>query len=435
MRLLLSIQRLLFTTLLSVGAVPSLADCPKPDGSGGVNAPEHLNAPYIVLISLDGFRWDYPEIFNPPTINRMLKAGFRAERLIPVFPTLTFPNHYSVATGLYPDRHGLVGNHFYMPEFDSWYELFNRESVSDGRHYEGQPVWLTAECQGMVSAAYFFVGTEADIQGMRPSYWYPYDKQVPGARRVDQVLSWLGKPAAHRPHLITLYFEDVDDHSHWTGVGSGPARDAIVRVDSWLERLLQGIEKLPHGDQVNIIVVSDHGQSAYLDNAEPLVISEHIDLTGIRVIGKGPYAFLFYDSDKQARIERHTELLEAAWPHGRVMSPAEAPESWRVGTNERWPDLMLVADIGHMVVSERAQIARLSAGAHGWAPEDSDMHGILFGAGPGFIPGARIGPVRVVDIYPLMLDMLGLTAPGSLDADPQALHSVRLLKPGPTSRD
>ena len=96
---------------------------------------------------------------------------------------------------------------------------------------------------------------------------------------------------------------------------------------------------------------------------------------------------------------------------------------------------MLVADIGHMVVSERAQIARLSAGAHGWAPEDSDMHGILFGAGPGFIPGARIGPVRVVDIYPLMLDMLGLTAPGSLDADPQALHSVRLLKPGPTPRD
>jgi predicted AlkP superfamily pyrophosphatase or phosphodiesterase len=393
-------------------------------GSGGRNTPQQASKPYLVLVSLDGFRWDYPERFKPQTIQKMMRHGFRAERMIPVFPTLTFPNHYSIATGLYPEHHGLVANYFRAPGLHAWYELRLRDTVEDGRFYGGEPIWVSAERQGMVTAAYFFVGTEAAIQGIRPTHWRSFTKSVSGEERVDQVLAWLNEPEITRPHFVTLYFEDVDDHSHWSGVGSHAAREAIQTVDRHLNRLLTGIRTLPYGDQVNVLVVSDHGQSSYRIDSEPLVLEEHIDLSGIRVIGKGSYAFLNLAQADPQRISRMQQNLESAWHHGRVLTPAQAPASWNIGSNPRWPDLMVLPDPGYAVVSSRDQIDTLNPGAHGWPPEFPDMHGVLFGLGPAFRKGARTGPVRAVDIYPMMLQVLGLKAPASIDGDSNALRSV-----------
>ena len=228
-------------------------------GTGGINAPHQQGKPYLVLISIDGFRWDYMDRYPTPNMDRIAAAGSRAERLLPVYPTLTFPNHYSIATGLYPAHHGLVANDFPDPERNKWYSLKNREAVEDRWFYEGEPIWVTAETQGMVAASFFFVGTEAPVKGVSPTHWRSYDENITGQDRVDQVLAWLAEPEENRAHLYTLYFEDVDSHSHWYGPDSKENIAAIGRVDDYLGRLLNGLDKLPHADKVNIILLSDHG--------------------------------------------------------------------------------------------------------------------------------------------------------------------------------
>jgi predicted AlkP superfamily pyrophosphatase or phosphodiesterase len=395
-----------------------------PRGSGGQNAQHQLDKPHLVLVSIDGYRWDYPDIHVTPAISRIIAEGMRAERLIPVFPTLTFPNHYSIATGLLPARHGLVANEFPDPATGSWYALRNRASVQDGRHYRGEPIWVTAENQGMVAAAFFFVGSEAAIGGVRPTHWRDYDKGIAGEERVDQVLTWLREPPATRPHVYTLYFEDVDDNSHWYGAGSDQAVAAIRRVDGYLDRLLRGIDALPHAGEVYVLVVSDHGQAGYLEDAAPLVLSEHIQLDGMTIVEGGSYAYLHFDVPDAARARVIRDTLNAAWPHGRAWLPPEAPASWAISDSERFPDVIVQPDLGHGVISAPGKSGKLSPGDHGWAPEAEAMHGIFLARGAGISAGSRHGPVRAVDVHPLMLTILGLQAPAMTDGDPRVLGDV-----------
>lgn len=407
-----------------LGMAATAADPGEQPGSGGINAPQHLDKPYLVLVSLDGFRWDYPDRYELPALRRILDGGFRVERLLPVFPSITFPNHYSIATGLYPDRHGLIANVFLARDLGLKYSMYDRATVEDGRFYAGEPIWATAEAQGMVAAAFFFVGTEAAVSGLRPSYWKSYSKGVPGDQRVDQVLAWLAEPAERRPHLLTVYFEHVDDQSHRFGVGSPQALEAMRKVDAWLGRLLDGIERLPHGDRVNVLVVSDHGQANIDPERMPLVLEEVVELDGIEVFNKGPLVFLYFDRPDPERIGQVQDVLRRAWPNGRVLTPRESPPAWRVGANPRWPDLMLVADPGYAVVKTMDDFTRLDPGAHGWAPELDEMHGTLLGAGPDFTAGGRLDSARSVDVYPLAAAVLGLRAASGIDGEAQALSRV-----------
>jgi len=420
----LPLMILAFGGLLGCAAHGIHGGQPFPAGSGGVNAAEHLDKPYVVLVSLDGFRWDYPDRHELPALQSIIAEGARADRLLPVFPTLTFPNHYSIATGLFPARHGLVGNRFPAPELGEWYALGDREAVEDGRFYHGEPIWVTAESQGMVTASFFFVGTEAEIGGIRPTHWRRFTKTIPGDERVDQVLAWLALPPERRPHLVTLYFEDVDDHSHWSGMDSQPAIEAMRRVDGYLARLRAGIDALPHGDRVNLLVVSDHGQAGYLDGQAPFDISEHMDLGGVEVVGQGSYLFLYFDEPGEARIAAARDAINANWQHGRAFAPGEAPEEWRLQGSDRLPHLIVMPDGGHMVVSELERAPGLKPGAHGWAPGFEAMHGIFIAHGPNIRHGARPGRIRVVDIYPLMTALLGLQPAAGIDGDPKALEDI-----------
>ncbi|MBI4545616.1 MAG: alkaline phosphatase family protein, partial [Gemmatimonadetes bacterium] len=186
--------------LLALLALAQALACgPRPaDGFRG-NSSER---PYVIMVSFDGFRHDYLDRFELPNFRRVAQAGTRADALIPVFPAKTFPNHYSIATGLYPERHGLVGNEFYDPGLGATYRMRDRSAVQDGRWYGGEPIWVTAEKQGVVSAAYFWVGTEAPIQGVRPTYYRLYNARVPNEARVDTALAWLRLPPERRPHLL-----------------------------------------------------------------------------------------------------------------------------------------------------------------------------------------------------------------------------------------
>lgn len=393
-------------------------------GTGGVNATQQLSKPYLILVSIDGFRWDYMDRYPTPNLDRIADAGSKAERLVPVFPTLTFPNHYSIATGLYPAHHGLVANDFLDPERGKWYSLKDRDAVEDPRFYDGEPIWVTAETQGMVAAAFFFVGTEAPIMGVSPSHWRSFDKDISGEQRVDQVLAWLEEPEQHRPHLVTLYFEDVDSNSHWYGPDSPESIEAIQKVDTYLGRLLDGLEKIEHAQQVNIIVLSDHGLRAYLEDQPPFILDQYVDIDGMSIVEGGSYMFLHLEEDQAGRARNIVDTVNRHWQHGHAYLAGETPAQWRIDDNPRFPDVVLMPEAGFAVLSSDQKSEKITAGDHGWAPESPAMHGFFITSGPNIKPGLTLGPVSMVDVYPLMTSILGLESPAYIDGDKDTLATL-----------
>lgn len=391
------------------------------NGSGGVNASEHRDKPYLVLISIDGFRWDYQDLYETPALDEIAAGGVRAERLIPVFPTLTFPNHYSIATGLYPANHGLIGNTFANAERNAWYSISKRETVQDGWWYGGEPVWVAAEKAGMVTAAYYFVGTEAAIQGVSMTHWHPYDESVTGRERVKKVLEWLSLPEKQRPHLVTLYFDEVDTTTHRYGPGSRQSVAAIERVDGHLRALLEGIRALPYGDLVYLVVVSDHGQIKKRTKEEILVIDELVDTGGLAIVDHGAAAFIYIMEGANERAIEIRDAINTEWAHGKAMLPQDAPQAWRVSENARFADVIVQANPGYLVYSYADRIEKDSRGDHGWAPEAEGMHGIFLASGPRLPKGKEIGPLSAVDIYPLLMEILGLSITTAIDSDPDQL--------------
>lgn len=356
-------------------------------------------------------------------MDRMAREGLRAEALRPVFPTLTFPNHFSIATGKLPQHHGIVANIFPDNDGTRWYSLYERSTVEDGSWYLAEPAWVTAEKQGVRTAAYYFVGTESDAFGVRPSDWRPFEASVPGEERVDQVLEWLRRPASERPHLVTLYFEDVDSKTHWHGIGSAESVQAIRNVDHWLGRLRDGVARLPISNRVYIILVSDHGM-AKLDRENALVLESVIALEDMDIVEGGPYAFLHFTQPDSARALALRNAINSQWDCGEALMPGDMPDSWQAGHSPRYPDLALLAAPGCAVVSRPERLQKLQRADHGWAPDLPEMRGILYATGPRIPAGARVGEAHVTDVHPLIMELLGLDAPGPTDGNPAALTTL-----------
>ena len=421
-----SVSTRLFTVLLLflLQAASSLSAADH--GTGGINSADAKTAPYVVLFSIDGFRWNFSELADTPAMDHMAAEGMTAEYLQPVFPTLTFPNHYSIATGALPARHGLVGNAFPDEQRERWYDYKDRFAVQDGSWYRLEPLWVTAEKQGLVTAAYYFVGTEADISGIHPTHWRAFDPAASDGDRIEQVLAWLAEPVETRPHLITVYSEDVDENAHWYGPDSPENAAAIHRIDERLGQLRAGIAALPHADRVYLIVVSDHGQATYDRSQEVFVLDRVVDLDGIRALDGGTYVSLYFESEELARIATVQEQINRHWKHGRALTPAQAPAAWGVSDSARFPDLIVQANPGCAVLSRADMAHKITRGDHGWAPEMPEMRGIFLAAGPRIPQGRKLPPARVTDVYPLVISILGLEAPHSLDGDPARLASALL---------
>jgi len=394
-------------------------------GSGGLNSAQHIDAPYLLLVSIDGLGNAAMAEASTPALDAIGRGGVRASAMRPVFPTLTFPNHYSIATGLYPAEHGIVGNEFPSADRQRWYSYRDRLSVQDPAWYGGVPIWVRAEQAGMVAAAFFFVGTEAPIAGIRPTYSYLYDQSVPGKVRIEQVLDWLALPGPRRPHLVTLYFEAVDVASHRYGPGHPRTRAAIEAVDGLIGRLLAGVARLPLADEVYVIVVSDHGQAAYEDPRRPYVLEQHIDITDARMVDGGNYVMLYFERPERGRLERMADTINAGWDHGTAYLREDAPAHWRVpGADTRYADLIVQANPGHAVVSSVTRRAKITPGAHGWDPHAPGQAAIFLATGPRLPAARRIGEISVVDVYPLMLDILGLAPPAGYDTGSRVLSDL-----------
>ena len=394
-----------------------------PNGTGGVNAPETLDKPYLVLVSFDGFRPDYLDRYDTPSFDRVAARGVAAEALVSVYPSLTFPAHYSIATGLHPERHGLVGNRFYDPARGAQYDYRDRATVEDGTWYGGEPIWVTAETQGMVTAAMLFVGTEADIGGVRPTFWTRYSDRGTHRERVDQVLDWLALPPERRPHLVTLYFSSVDGAGHRYGPASPAVADAVERVDADLGRLLDGIDALPHGVAVSVVLVSDHGMAAARPDGM-IDLGAVADLRGVRVVVSGPGANLFVAGGAaRARALRDdvNDGTGGGLAGGRAYLRHEVPAALRYRADPRIGDVVVVADPGFMFDLGGSPPP---AGMHGWDPRHPDMHGIFLAAGPDIRPGQRIGPLGSVHLYPFLVRLLRLAPNPGVDGDLAVLAPV-----------
>lgn len=395
------------------------------------NSPGQQAKPYIVLVSLDGFRYDYVKRFQPPHLSALIAEGVAAESLIPCFPSKTFPNHYSIATGMRPMQHRIVGNSFYDPEKQKTYGISKKEIVQDGSWYGGTPIWVNAEKQGMISASYFFVGSEADIQGIRPSYYFNYDHSVSNAQRVDQVLDWLRMPAENRPHMISCYFSDLDDAGH----SFGPNNDeeigkAVLRLDEDLGRLFDGVRGLDL--PVNVIVVSDHGMAEV--RYEQLLPIEPLESEPeYLLVSNGSLLHLYLKEgvDADSVCERLRGLEGAS--RYTVCKALEFPHYLGPRLDPRVGDILVMPDFPCYFVYSRA-LARMKTGTdgvlgeHGFAPAYRDLHGIFYAWGPAFRPGVTIGSFENIHVYPAMCEILGLPVPSEVEGSLEVLKEVMKLK-------
>jgi predicted AlkP superfamily pyrophosphatase or phosphodiesterase len=381
--------------------------------------------PYVVLVSLDGFRYDYAERYHAENLLAIGKAGAAAQGMIPSFPTVTFPNHISIVTGQYPEHHGLVGNSFWDPARQEMYSM-NRAST-ESAFYGYKPLWVVAEEQHVKTASMFWPTSDAEIDGVRPTYWKLYDGRFPDEQRVTQVIEWLKLPEAERPHFITLYFDDVDGAGHRTGPDSPETEAAVQRVDKLVGNLWAGIKALPL--PVNLIVVSDHGMQTTVGSVN---LSEFADLTKVRVVTEGPVAFV-YAPDSQIAEEVYA-ALKGKSPKFDVYRRKETPPAWHFSENPRSGDLVICVKEAISLTTgpprERPEgrgspRPNSSRGAHGFDPAGfKTMQAIFYAAGPNIRPGVQLEPFENVNVFPFIVKILGLKSPSGIDGSEKVLDAA-----------
>lgn len=382
------------------------------------NSPAQVDKPYVLLISIDGYRNDYSEKYGAANLTELGKQGVRAKALVPEFPTLTFPNHYSIATGLYPEHHGIVENSFWDPDLKASFRFTNPVDAGDGRWWGGTPLWVLAEQQGMRTAAYFWVGTEASIRNTRPSYWYVYNSKTTMDNQIQQVTEWLNLPRAQRPHLILLYLSKVDHEGHLHGPEAPETRDAVKEVDAVLGRLFEQVKAT--GLLVNIVVVSDHGMAQ---------VTREIRFTDDEFEGAkfsaGTTMVDVYSKDP-ALIDKLYARFQHKDPQIAVYRKSDIPAALHYGDNNRIGDLVLIAT-SPVRLRYDAPGGRPSGkveGMHGYeVARVPEMKGIFYANGPAIKEGVILEEFQNIHVYPFVARILGLDAP-KVDGDPSVLAPI-----------
>lgn len=365
----------------------------------------------LILISIDGFRYDYFEKHGPETLNLLAKDGTRARWMKPAYPTKTFPNHYTIATGLYPDNHGMIENNMYDSDLNAVFGLSRREEVMNPRWWGGEPIWNTAMKAGFTAAAFFWPGTEAMIGGMQPIFWKPYEHDTPNETRVDTVLGWLDMPESERPTVITMYFSDVDDAGHSFGPDAQQTRDAVQEVDKAIKRLLDGLEERGMRDKLNMIIVSDHGMASYRVG-DSIVLDDLFDVEDAeRIFWVGEFTQIF---PKPGRERKIYDSISAKLPKNAfIYRNGRFPARFKFGKNKRVAPIVVIPGEGTTIINrdrhagnERNGTLDNIRGAHGYDNALVSMRAMFLAHGPAFKEGHLADPFEAVDVYNLMCYIL-----------------------------
>lgn len=358
---------------------------------------------YTVIISLDGLRWDYLDTYDVPFMQQLAREGVKAV-MQPSFPSKTFPNHYTLATGLTPDHHGIITNTFWDRERGVEFSLGNKDTRSKGYYYGGDPVWLTAKHQGVKTATVFWVGSDVAIQGEHPTYWLDYQTQqldYPG--RVDEIIRLLSMPEKERPHLVMAYFEEPDRSGHNYGPMNRMTRRALEDMDRLLSLMWTRIQMLPIGSQVNLIITGDHGMTS----VDPKRFVDIDDVLPKHWYERfcNDYPTLIYASAPQY-VDSICDALQHV-DHIRAWKKADIPAYLGYGTNKNMGDVVVLPDVGWLFADKPSKKQR---GSHGFDHTAADMQVGFRAVGPDFKVGyEKPNRFRNVCIYSLLCYLLGVT--------------------------
>ncbi len=394
---------------------------------GRKNDKSQINKPYVILISADGFRADFTELYDAQFLKSVSQTGVRAKFMTPSFPSLTFPNHYSIVTGMYPSHHGLVDNTYFDKASGLEYRMGNTKMVGDGKWYGGTPLWVLAEQQKMLSASFYWVGSEAAIQNTRPTYYYVYNEKLDIAARIKAVKDWLILPEDQRPHMITFYLPQVDHEAHTYGPNDKHVEDAVHFVDSSVNALQATLSTL--NLPINYIFVSDHGMTK-VDNDNTISMPIAIDTAAFRV----PWgdALLHLYAKDPSKIQSAYDALKKDSSIS-VYKLDETPAHWHSTTSDdryhRLGDLIVVP---HLPKVFNFSTRKTTLGKHGFDNHIVDMRATFMAWGPAFKKGLSIDEFENVNVYPLIANILGLNYDeAAIDGKLNVLKPI--LQPTPIS--
>ena len=378
--------------------------------AGCSTTPFHSARPTpLLLVSIDAFRPDYLERGLTPTLSAIARDGVRASWMQPSFPSLTFPNHYTLVTGKWPDHHGIVNNTMTDPDIPGVrFSTGNRDAVGDPRWWKPAiPLWVTAHHAGLRTATLFWPGSEAPNSGVRPDDWLKYDKNVSGNQRVDQVLDWLRRPASTRPDFITLYLDTIDVAGHKFGPDSTQMDDALRDVDTVLARLFTGLREAGKVGQINVVILSDHGMATVAPD-HVIVLDDVVPTDIIEPPMAGVLAGITPKPGWEPEVAQNLLTSEQPWQCWRK---GEVPLRFHYGSNLRVPPLVCLSNEG-WTTATRDWLAKgnhVNRGAHGYDPQLPSMRALFIATGPAFGHRRVIAPFANVDVYPMLARLLGLT--------------------------
>jgi len=390
---------LILSCALTLGACSS-APAPKSSASSAAVDP-------LILISFDGFRADYLDRHLTPTLEALAADGVRAQAMRPSFPTLTFPNHYTLVTGLYPDHHGIVNNRMTDPASGARFVYNDPKTTADPAWWNGEPLWVSVEKQGRHAGTMFWPGSDVAIGGVRPSHWMPFDGKMTPDQRVDQLLQWIDLPAAQRPIFYTLYFEQVDHAGHDQGPDSDEVDHALRDVDAALARLVDGLKQRHLFERTNLVIVADHGMTA-TSHDRVIYLDDLIALDDVDVVNYGILAGINPVAGHDSAAGEATLLAAHAAMHCWLKS--QVPARLHYGTHARVPALLCLADDGWVITSHAQEATRkhFSLGEHGYDNDDPAMRALFVAHGPAFEHGLVVPEFDNVDVYPLLTHLLDI---------------------------
>ena len=381
--------------------------------------------PILILVSFDAWRWDYFDRTKTPNLHALAARGVRSRGLIPAFPSKTFPNHYTIVTGLYPAHHGIISNNIRDDAIGERFTM-SAPTAKDSRWWGGEPLWVTAIKQGGRASSMFWPGSEVEIGGVRPSEWRPFDDSFPSTDRVNQVLAWLSGPEERRPSFITLYFSDVDTVSHNEGPDNPATLAAAEQLDGHLGELMAGLEARGLTARTNIIIVSDHGMSQQSADRK-IYLDDYVDLDTVNVVDWSPVLHL---APKTGTVAALYAKLHGRHPNLAVYLREELPAELHFSDNPRIQPIIALADDGWAITTwarfdetKARNPSRLSGGDHGYDGRYKSMHGLFVAAGPGLRRGLVVPEFENIHIYELMCRLLGLR-PAKNDGDPAVTQSL-----------
>ncbi len=385
------------------------------------NAQNSYEPDPVLLISIDGLMNEYIDRNETPNFDRLIGDGTWAEFLEPVFPTKTFPTHHSMSTGLYVENHGIIANSFYALDHGKRFSYGAPDDEEDERWWGGEPIWITAENQGLTTTTFFWPGSEACYDGVRPTRWLEYDGSIPDKARVDSVANWFDPQGDVRTNFSTLYFSDVDSQGHSHGPNSEEVDKAVEEVDETLGYMIDRLNEVGVWPDINIIIVSDHGM-AELSDDKIIVLDEIIDMDDVNMIDWNPVAMM---QPEEGRSEAIYEQLKEHEENYSVYYRDDMPDRYRFRDHERIPEIIMIADVPYTIVTrDRYEERGIIAGQHGYDHQAPEMHAFLLARGPDFREGERGEVVNMVDLYELMADLLGIE-PSPNDGDPDATQHMR----------